>query len=96
LYNRERNFRPTLLVEPRVLAPYVIINTADAKRKGIGQGDVVEVVADTVTVRVRANVSDDIAKGSVALPRHLTASASPMVVTTGTINKVAEAVASGD
>lgn len=96
LYNRQRNFRPTLLVEPRVLAPFVIINSDDAKKKGINQGDVVEVSAGNVTVRVRANVSDDVAKGSVALPRHLSDTATPMVVTAGTINKVAEAVASGD
>ena len=96
LYNRQQNFRSTLLVEPRVLAPYVVINGADAKKQKINQGDVVEVKADNVSVRVRANVSDDIEKGSVALPRHLTDRATPMVVTTGTISKVAEAVASGD
>lgn len=92
LYNRQRNFRSTLLVEPRVLAPYVVINADDARAKGISQGDVVEVTADGVSVRVRANVNDDIAKGAIALPRHLTESATPMVITTGTINKVAEAV----
>jgi NADH-quinone oxidoreductase subunit G len=96
LYNRQRNFRPTLLVEPRVLAPYVVINTEDAKAKGISQGNVVEIRTENVTVRVRANVSDDVAKGSVALPRHLSDTATPMSVTTGTINKVSEAVASGD
>ena len=56
----------------------------------------VEVRADDVTVRVRANVSDDVAKGSVALPRHLSNTATPISVTTGTISKVTEAVASGD
>ncbi len=96
LYNRQQNFRPTLLVEPRILAPYAVINSEDAKAKGISQGDVVEVVMSNTSVRVRANVSDEIAKGSVALPRHLTETVTPMVVTTGTINKVAEAIASGD
>jgi len=96
LYNRQRNFRPSLLVEPRVLAPYVVINTADADAKGIGQGDVVEVTAGGVTVKVRANVSDAVGQGVLALPRHLTESATPMVITTGTVSKVAEAVASGD
>lgn len=96
LYNRQRNFRPTLLVEPRILAPYVVINTEDAKAKKISQGDVVEVSTDAISVKVRANVSDEIAKGAVALPRHLTETVTPMMVTTGTISKVAEAVASGD
>lgn len=96
LYNRQRNFRPSLLVEPRILAPYVMINTDDAKAKGISQGDVVEVSANGASVRVRANVTDEIAKGAVALPRHLTETATPLMITTGTISKVAEAVASGD
>jgi len=96
LYNRQRNFRPSLLVEPRILAPFAVVNSDDATAKGIQQGDVIEVVADGVSVRVRANVSDEIAKGSVALPRHMTDTATPMTVTVGTINKVAEAVASGD
>ena len=96
LYNRQRNFRPSLLVEPRILAPYVVINSADAEAKGISQGDVVEVTAGGASVTVRANVSDAIGQGAVALPRHLTEAATPMVITTGTVNKVAEAVASGD
>ncbi len=96
LYNRQRNFRPSLLVEPRVLAPYVVINSADAEAKGISQGDVVEVTAGGTSVNVRANVSDAIDQGAVALPRHLTQTATPMVITTGTLSKVAETVASGD
>ena len=96
LYNRQRNFRPSLLVEPRILAPYVVINTADADAKGISQSDVVEVTAGGATVKVRANVSDAIGQGVVALPRHLTDAATPMFITTGTVSKVAEAVASGD
>ena len=96
LYNRQRNFRPTLLLEPRILSPYVIINSSDAADAGIGQGDIVEVHAGESRVRVRADVSDDIAAGSVALPRHLTDEAVPLEMTVGTISKVAEAVASGD
>lgn len=96
LYNRQVNFRPSLLVEPRILAPYVVINHEDAKKKKIAQGDVVEVTVGNVSVRVRASISEEIAKGSVALPRHMTPTVTPMLITTGSINKVAEAVASGD
>ena len=96
LYNRQRNFRPTLLLEPRILAPYLTINRADAERMGIFQGAMVELRAGAAQVRVRANVSDDIAEGAVALPRHLTETPIPLAVTTGTISKVTEAVASGD
>jgi NADH-quinone oxidoreductase subunit G len=96
LYNRQRNFRPSLLVEPRILAPYAVINSADAEAKGIRQGDVIQVAVAGVSVNVRANVSDEMSQGALALPRHLTDAATPMVITTGTVNKVSEAVASGD
>ena len=96
LYNRQRNFRPTLLLEPRILAAFALINGADAAAKGIRQGDVVEIRSGGARVRVRAMVSDEIAQGAVALPRHLTDEAVPMGVCKGTINKIAEAVAAGD
>ena len=96
LYNRQRNFRPSLLMEKRILAPHVIIHRADADVRGIRQGDRVELRAGDALLRVRAMVTDEIAQGSVALPRHLTDEAIPMFVTKGTMNKAAAAVASGD
>lgn len=96
LYNRQRNFRPTLLIESRILDAYVIVHAADADARGIRQGDLVELCAGGAKVRVRAMVTDEIAQGSVALPRHLTDEAIPMSVTPGTMNKIAAAVASGD
>lgn len=96
LYNRQRNFRPTLLIESRILDAHVIVHTADATARGIRQGDLVELCAGGARVRVRAMVTDEIDQGSVALPRHLTDEAIPMSVTRGTMSKIAAAVASGD
>ncbi len=96
LYNRQRNFRPSLLMEPRILAPYAIIHPADAQRFGVVQDDVVAISAGDSAVRVRATISDEIAAGIVVLPRHMTEAAVPLTITSGTISRVAEAVASAD
>lgn len=96
LYNRQRIFRPTLLLEPRILPPFVIVNSGDAETMGIAHGDAVEVSAGESRVRVVAQVSDEISPGAVALPRHMTDEVIPMMLTSGAIKRVSEAVASGD
>ncbi len=88
LYNRQRNFLPSTLVHPRVLAPYAEINEVDAKKLGIEKDDVVEVKTDHVAVRVKAHVNGSAPKGTIVLPRHLTDSATPLEITVGTISKV--------
>ena len=96
LYNRQRNFRPTLMLEPRILKPYAIVNSDDAAAMGVSAGDIVEIRAGEASVRVQAALSEDISAGAVALPRHLTEAAIPMTITTGSISKVAEALAVAD
>ncbi len=96
LYNRQRNFRPTLILEPRILTPFAIVNSDDAAALGINDGDTIEIRAGEASVRVQAALSDDMAAGAVALPRHLTAEAIPLSITAGCISKVAEAVAAGN
>ena len=96
LYNRQRAFRPTTLLDARVPAPHLIINSEDAAERGIGGGDLIELQAGPVQLRLRADVSDAIAKGAVAVPRHLSDAPAPLEVTTGQIKKVAAAVAAGD
>ncbi|MCU0474504.1 MAG: NADH-quinone oxidoreductase subunit NuoG [Anaerolineae bacterium] len=88
LYNNESVFKPSLLVQPRVMAPYAEINSADAKKLGIEQGAVVEIKAGGTTVRVKAHVNGGAPEGSIVLPRHLTAEAVPVAITTGTVSKV--------
>ncbi len=95
LYNRQRNFAPTLLLEPRILKPFAIVNSDDAAALGIDAGDIIEIRAGDASVRVQAALSDEISAGAVALPRHLTAEAIPLTITTGSISRIAEAVALG-
>ena len=96
LYNRQRNFRPSLLIEPRILTPTVTLSAADAARLGIISNDLVEIRAGDLTWRLRATVTDEISAGIAALPRHLTDAPVPLTLTAGSIRRVAEAIALGD
>ena len=96
LYNRQRNFRPSLLMEPRILRPHAVINAQDAAALGIAHDDFVEIRAGDARVRVRAALSGEIASGVLALPRHMTEAAIPLEPTSGSISRVAQAVAAGD
>ncbi len=93
LYNRQRAFRPSLLMEPRILAPYALIHPDDAAAQGIIQGDAVEIRAGNSNVRVRASVSDEIVAGVIALPRHFVDEAVPLMPSAGTISRVTEPAA---
>ena len=93
LYNRQRAFRPSLLMAPRILAPYALLHPDDAAARGIVQGDVIDILAGGAKVRVRATVSDEVSAGVVALPRHLVDEAAPLMPSAGTISRIAEAAA---
>lgn len=88
LYNKESVFKPSVMVHPRIMAPYAEINSADAKKLGIEQGAVVEISAGGATVRVKAHVNGGAPEGSIVLPRHLTDQAVPVAITTGKVSKV--------
>ncbi len=88
LYNHESVFKPSLLVQPRVTAPYAEVNSADASKLGITQGAVIEIKAGGAVVKVRAHVNGGAPAGSIVLPRHLTAEPVPYAITTGTVSKV--------
>ncbi len=93
LYNRQRSFRPSLLVEQRILNPYALIHPDDAAAAGIIDGERIEIAAGGSKVRVRAAVSSEVAAGGVALPRHLTDAAVPLSASVGTVSRVTDAVA---
>jgi NADH-quinone oxidoreductase subunit G len=89
LYNRERAFTSSELMHVRIPAPYVEINSADAKNLNIGNGDMVQVTIDNgPTIRVMAHVNGGAPKGSIVLPRHLTEEVVPMTISTGSVAKV--------
>jgi NADH-quinone oxidoreductase subunit G len=89
LYNMERVFRPSVkaMMEPRTPKPYVALNSADAEKLSVADGDSVTVQFDTGAVTVTARVNDAAPEGCALLPRHLSETATPMVVTVGTISK---------
>jgi NADH-quinone oxidoreductase subunit G len=87
LYNRERVFQPSELMHARIPEPYVEINSADADRLKIKDGDFVTVKAQSVSVRVRAHVNGGAPAGTVILPRHLTDSAIPLTISVGEVTK---------
>ena len=96
LYNRQRNFRPSLLMEPRILAASATLNSTDAGALGVIQNDVIEINVGESTLRARASISDEIAEGLVALPRHMTDAAVPLTISAGTVSRVSVAVAAAD
>ncbi len=89
LYNRERAFRATDIVWPRVPAPFALLNPDDAQRLGVDADDTIEIeVADGPAVQVLARHDDSVPAGSLALPRHLTTTAMPLTLSTGRVSKV--------
>jgi NADH-quinone oxidoreductase subunit G len=88
LYNRESIFEPSVIMHPRILMPYAELNAADAEQWNIASGDVIEVRAGDVSVRVKAYVNGGTPQGSVLLPRHLTDQPVPLTITTGEVKKV--------
>ena len=96
LYNRQRSFRPSLLMEARILAANAIINASDAAERGIVDGDTLQISAGNSRLTLTAEVSDDIAPGALAVPRHLTDAPAPLHACAGTVRRAAQAVAVGD
>lgn len=90
LYNRERVFEPSeqALMRPRIAAPYVEINAADAAKMAINNGDMVQVRVNEIAVQVRAHVNGAAPEGSVLLPRHLSEQPVPLTIAAGDVSKV--------
>ena len=89
LYNRERMFRPSDVVDSRVPAAFAVFNSEDADRLKVGAGDTVEIeIDDGPAVQVQVAVDDGVPKGSVVLPRHLTTTAMPLAPAAGKVSKV--------
>lgn len=89
LYNRERMFQSSELVNSRVPDAFVEINAADAKKLGINNGDMVQIAVENAeVVRVRAHVNGAAPKGTVVLPRHLSDTPAPLSITAGEVTKI--------
>ncbi len=90
LYNREDTFLPSVeaLMSGRTASPYAEINSADAKKLHIVDGDMVEVSVGASKVQVCAHVDGAAPQGTVLLPRHLSDTATPLALALGEVRKV--------
>ncbi len=95
LYNRSNMFKPSALVHPRVLVPYISLSPADAKSLKVATGDVVEVRFGDTSVRVRVSIEESISAGVAFLPRQMTDTPTPMIPTAAVVVKTAEPVTVG-
>ncbi len=57
-------------LKQHIAEPFMEIHPFDAKERGIGEGDIVEVINERGQVQVKAQVTDNILKGVVFLPMH--------------------------
>jgi NADH-quinone oxidoreductase subunit G len=92
LYNREQTFLPTVnvVMAARTPMPYVEINSADARKMKIADGDMVQIAVENApVVTVRAHVNGGAPAGSVVLPRNLLPDVpTPLTISVGQVNKV--------
>lgn len=92
LYDRSHAFKASAMVDGRVAPPHVLLNSADAKKLKVADGDYVEINFGSGSVTVRAHVSDDVSAGAAILPRKLSDDATPMTPVAGVISKASEPV----
>ena len=86
LYDRGTTFRRALLMHPHVPLPYVELNTADAVRLNIQDGDQVTVAVNGRTATVAARVSGRAPAGVALMPSDL-GPAVPAAAASATIQK---------
>ncbi len=89
LYDRKATFAASeTLMHEHIPAPYVILNSDDAKKLGIAEGDSVSVSYAAQAVDVVARVLPNAPAGAVLLPRNLTNQPAPAVPVAGAVRKV--------
>jgi len=75
LYDRGTLVSKTKIVQPRVPAPYVEINSQDAEQIGIANGARVRVVFDSRVIELDARVDGHVPPGVVLIPNNLDSTA---------------------
>jgi hypothetical protein len=93
LYDRAPEFYASELMHGRIPAPFVALNTADAERLGVVDGDLVAVQIDGATAEVLAVVDEYAPQGVALLPLYLDDSVLPQVPAAGRVQKIAVAAA---
>ncbi len=93
LYDRQPEFAAsTALMHSHIAEPFAILNTADADKIGVVNGDRITVNFGAGTVDVLARVDAAAPAGAVLLARHLSNHPTPAIPIAGTVQKVVEAV----
>jgi NADH-quinone oxidoreductase subunit G len=89
LYDRKAAFQASEgLMKAHIPAPYVILNSSDAQKLGLADGDEVTVHYATYEVRVTARVQETAPVGVALLPRHLGDQPAPVAPIIGSVRKV--------
>jgi NADH-quinone oxidoreductase subunit G len=91
LYDRGTTFAPSRLMHPRVPAPHVLLNPADAARLEVQAGEEIELAGAAFSLTVAARLDGRVPEGAALLPESLGPGAplSPVAVM---VNKLASAV----
>ncbi len=92
LYDRTPEFYTATLMHGRIPEPFAAVNTADASRLGIANGDSVVVHVAGAAVHVTAVVDSYAPEGVVLLPLYLSSEPMPLVPLAGTVEKITEPV----
>jgi anaerobic selenocysteine-containing dehydrogenase len=90
LYDRGPLFEPSELMHQRIPAPYAELNSQDAARLGVADGDRIAITAGEHRVEVAARVNGHAPAGIVLLPLHLTKSPVPTMPVSCSIQKIEE------
>ena len=94
LYDHGVLFRRSEMMNQRIPMPHVKLNTADAKKQSIEDGDSVNITINGVRSTVQAVVSENVPAGVVLLPRRLSDTPDPLTPTLlEAIEKATEPVA---
>ena len=71
LYDRGTTFFRTEVMRPRMPLPFVEINTADAAKLGIADGEMIVLTVDGKEMQMKARVDSRAPAGAVLVPQSL-------------------------
>jgi NADH-quinone oxidoreductase subunit G len=93
LYNRSAIMQASELLAERIPAPHVLLSAQDAAALGLQEGQSAQVSFPGGSVTALVVVDPSLGQGVAVLPRHLSATPTPMLPVVGTLTKAAELLA---
>ncbi|MBN1537489.1 MAG: NADH-quinone oxidoreductase subunit NuoG [Anaerolineales bacterium] len=89
LYDRGQTMLPSKLLHQRIPHPYIVINSDEAEKLGIIEGDTVEMILEGVSSLVTANLDNGVPQGILLVPRSMGIPiAAPTSVTVKNVDKL--------